>query len=258
MYIIHYHKNKCLSIPTQWNECKGKQACALAGIIHNSDNDDLKLLKALQVLTGKNKYNFFRLPVEVKHDSLTYIAWVFKENKLTNQLLPKYKKLHGPAKEFDNFKISEFHYCEMIYNRIVKEKDDSLIDLLVAALYREAKPNYDIQKNLLGDCRVAFIDTEVPYRSKKIAKWPKEVKLYVMLWYDGCRQYLQELYKPVFEGNKATIKEYYDGMFGIVREIAGAKYGTIEKVFEEHVHTIMTEMLYAKREANDAKKHNKL
>jgi len=221
--------------------------------------------KMLRILVNRSLLRFAFIPLDVIH-SLTdstdegeagkAMQWLFEANTLTEQLIPKHRGYYGPAKEFENLTIAEFHYCELCYARIVEENDESAIDELVACLYRKAKKNYDKVLNSDGDIREAYNGNEVAHRVKKVKHWPMRVKLAILFFYDGCREAMKNVYDEVFAaGNNESAG---GGMFGVIRGIAGTKYGDFEKVEQLNVHTIFMEIEEILRENEEIKRQYNL
>jgi hypothetical protein len=125
-----------------------------------------------------------------------------------------------------------------------------MIDDLIAVLYRPAKNNYDRQRDPDGDIREPFNPNTCAYYTRQVKRWPAEVKIAIMTWYDGCREYLKEMYE-VFD-NSPTKKQAKDpGMFEVIRSLTGERYGSFDKVGKMNVHLAMREMELLKKEAKE-------
>lgn len=240
---IHYQKRK-LFIPESYNELSARQLVEIAALLQMQESEDVLRLKALQILTGYGKLRFCLFPADLKAriiEEVNLIDWVFKENTLTEQLLPEYNGFHGAKGEFDNTTLAEFHFCEVAYQQFVQgdEKEQSLNDL-IAILYRKPKFLYDKQKDKDGDSRQHFNANLLTYNSKQVARWPINVKLAVLMFYDGCRQHLATSYEAIFKGG--TGGDNKAGMFSIIRGLAGTKYGDFDKVENLNIHTAFNDI----------------
>lgn len=244
-YIIHLlplvYNTKTFLLPESYNELSGKQLVAIAALKSSGIRVDVALLKAMSILLNKSTFRFILLPADLKDRLLPFVKWVFEENTLTEQLLPEYKGYHGPKKEFNNLSLAEFHQTEIFYSQFAASEDKDALNKLVAVLYRRPKKKYDTRRDSEGDIRTAFNSNEVDYYAKKIKKWPHAVKLAIVLFYDGCRQNLKALYEKVFTGEGGK-EDGPDGMFGVIRGLAGNKYGDFEKVESLNVHTALYEI----------------
>lgn len=259
MYTLYYHK-KTIDVASSWNELTARKLIAITSVIQSKLAFPAKRLLALRILSNKNPVSFAFMHPDFVARCLQYIDWVFEENTLTTQHLKSYKyffqkRLYAPSNDFDNLTLGEFHYCEMMYHRLVSDKSEMAMNDLIAVLYREKKAGYNKKRNTDGDIRAPFNHNEVAYRSAKIASWPNAVKHAIIYWYDGCRQNLTLSYPAVFEGGeKQPTKMYFDGLFGLMRNIAGPRYGLLENVEKLNVHTAMMEMVYCKEEADKISK----
>lgn len=234
-----------MTIAEYAHELTATQYIKLAPILfHGGDEIECKV-KALRVLSGLSVYRWMRLRPEVINQCLAYVDWVFDAAapvKITKQLLPEYKGYYGPASEFDNLKMSEFHFAELHYKEMING-DEAALNSLVAVLYRKPKKNYNTKLNADGDIRVAFNANEMAYYANKIAKWPANVKQAIFLWYDACRQELIENNPLVFKDQGSDFISQFDtGLYGMIRSLAGQKLGTIEHIEDMYVHTAMLEI----------------
>lgn len=238
--MIHIpYDNKDYYLPENFNELTKKQLLILASLLLEKKGNDHRL-KVLHIMLNISLYDFFRMPPDAKERMLPFIDFVFDENTLTTQLLPSYKGFCGPKSEFDNLTLGEFHYSESYYHSLAKG-DVAAADKLIAVLYRAPKENYDTLKDPDGDIRVAFNQHEIEYWSEKIKSWRPEVKTAIIMWYDGCRQHLVKIYDEVFSAPGAPDpSEEETGMYGVIRNLSGEKFGTIR----ETEHALLHHALY--------------
>lgn len=242
MQYIHYEKRKPLVLPGEWEEVNSKQLKRLAVLLHTGLEKTDAEQKALFILSGKSLLGFLLLPLDLRHRAQQYAKWVFGGTDLTIQLLPKYKKFYGPDSNFGNLSMVEFHYAESAYSELVATKDEKYLVELIAVLYREGKKNYDYKRNIEGDCRQAFSHGLFEYGQKKIKQWPKDVKLAILLWYDGCRQTLIKSFPEIYPKTNKASKMQFEGLYKMMRSVAGEKYGTIPEVEKLSVHTAHLEI----------------
>lgn len=259
MVELHYN-NESYSIPEQYNELTGMQLIKLAPLLKsNATNAMLLSLQVLQVLMNKSTAAFFFLSLDLRERAMKYVQWVFEKNTLTEQLLPEIDGYYGPKSKFDNLTLEEYHCSEIFYAEFIATADAQALDKLVAVLYRKPKSVfYNQSKDTAGDIRKEFNEHEIEYWEKKVSRWPMDTKQAILLWYDGCRQHLIQLYSGVFAPT-APVQEGSDqserGMFGVIRQIAdGGKYGQFAEVKKLNIHTALLEMEQLIKEAAEANK----
>jgi hypothetical protein len=238
MLKIYYHKKRYL-LPENFNELTGKQLVKLAHLTGASTGHERRVL---QILLNKNSLSFALIPVDVKWRLLRFIDWVFAANTLTAQLIPKYKGFVGAKGDFDNLTLSEFHFTELFYKMMVNG-DETAACKLIAVLYRLPKKRYNYKKDSDGDARREFNSNEIDFYSKIIdKKFSPAVKTAVVMWYDGCRQNLIELYDKAFSAPGAQEDADEFGMYNMIRNLSGATFGPIKEVEKIFVHSAFVEV----------------
>lgn len=258
MTALHYHKNKTIVIPSSWNELSKRQFIKLVQLLHSGMQADEWLLdKALKILCRKKLYSFLRIPPDIRSRCYDHMEWIAGDEKPTEQLIPVYKNYYGPASGLENITLEEFHFAEIAYHRLVNEQEESAMNELIAILYR---PALSKKKNIQGDMRQPFEFYAVQDRIRHIKKWSLQVRRCIIIWYDGCRKDLEACYPEVFTGEKASSKDYFDGMYNMIRSIAEKKtYGDFQKVEKMNIHLALRELTESKKEFNELKsKHPEL
>ena len=253
--LIYDTRQKELLLPEAWEELTATQFIEVAGLLHAGIADkDILYDKALYYLSGRSLYNFLRIPLYVRKAAYEHIEWVFTSQQVTEQLLPVYDGLYGPASDFNNLVLAEFHHSEAAFHKLIHDKEASALDDLAAVLYREPKPGYDKEKNIDGDIRVKFNHGSLEYYTSKVRQWPLAVKQGIAIWYNACRQNLLENYKPAFQGSGQTKDvQYFEGLFGMIRGLSGPKYGTFKEVEQMNVHTAFMDIVLSLQEAEELK-----
>ncbi|MFC4230568.1 hypothetical protein ACFOW1_01610 [Parasediminibacterium paludis] len=251
--IAYKHKQYKVQLPESWNECSAKQLVQLAALFNSGVETDVAVIKALRILLGKNVFAFAFIPADVKYRLISSIAWVFKSNGLTVNVLPKYNGLYGPKSELSNTIFKEIHACEMYYRMHLDKVPDAL-DKLIAVLYREKKLFYNTKIDAAGDVRKAYNSNTVEHRAKQIAKWPQPVKDAILLFYDGCREHFIASNPAVFSKDGGeTESEQFHGFFLMMRNLAAdGKFGTFDKVENLPFYTALYEASFLVNEAAQA------
>jgi hypothetical protein len=253
MIELIYHKGR-MTLPESFEELSGKQFIGISRLLFTGGDALRCKVQALKILCGLSAFRFAFLRAEVISRAIKYVDWVFDEKKcITKQLIPSYKRYHGPISDFDNLRMKEFHMSELYYREMVNEENkdpEASLNNLVAVLYRPAKWFYNKKRDKAGDIRVAFNHNEIDYHAKKIARWPVKIKQAIFLWYGGCRQQLEEDNQSAFRDDSgSSFESQFDtGMYGVMRSLAGDKLGSVEKIEDMYVKTCMLEIGLIKEE----------
>lgn len=252
-------KNKDYYLPESFNELNKKQLIWLARLM-SQEKTEYHELEVLNALLDVGLFEFFRISPEIKLNMLPLTQWVYEGNTLTEQLIPEYNSLFGPCREFDNLTLGEFHFSEMYYQQVAKG-DNAAANNLIAVLYRKPRPFYNKTKDKHGDIRLPFNANLIAYYANKIAPWPISVKTAIVMWYDGCREKLVETYNEVFSAGSGEHNDNDAGMYGVIRNLSGDRFGKISEVEQVFVHTAFMEiekvMEDNRRMEAELKKHSK-
>ena len=253
-------KSKSYYLPENFNELNKKQLIWLARLLSQEKNEYHEL-EVLNALLDVGLFEFFRISPEIKLNMLPLTQWVYEGNTLTEQLIPEYNGLFGPCREFDNLTLGEFHFSETYYRQLATG-DLTAVNSLVAVLYRKPRPFYNKSKDKYGDIRLPFNANLIAYYANKIASWPTSVKTAIVMWYDGCREKLVKTYNEVFAAPGGSDHNDNDaGMYGVIRNLSGDRFGKISEVEQVFVHTAFMEiekvMEDNRRMEAELKKHSK-
>lgn len=241
-------------LPEKFEELTGKQFIELAPMLYSGGEEVECNVKALKILSGISSFRWAMLKPDVINKCIEFVGWIFNDAKITKQLLPCYKGYHGPTSSFDNLRMKEFHLSEIYYKQLVRTENEAEaiehINNLVAVLYRLPRINYDVKRDPDGDIRVDFNHNEIPFHSSRIARWPLKVKQAIFLWYASCRQELEDNNPMVFkEDSKNSFASQFDtGLYGMMRNLAGEKLGSVEKIENMYVLQAMLEIGLIKEE----------
>lgn len=242
-------------MPQRFEELTAKQFIALAPLL-SKGGDELEChVKAFRILSCVSAFRWVLLKPAVIADALQYVKWIFEETEMVKQLIPEYRGYHGPTSSFDNLRMKEFHLSELYYKEMMRlmaegSSSDEELNNLVAVLYRLPKKNYDRRRDPDGDIRVEFNHNEIPFHSKIISKWPHNTKQAIFLWYAACRKELEDNNPMVFkEHSKNSFESIFDtGIYGMMRNLAGEKLGSVEKIENMYVLQAMLEIGLIKEE----------
>lgn len=193
---------------------------------------------------------------EIQTKLLPGMEWLFLDNQLTEQLLPKVRirkgfMLHGlcgPSGNFNNLSFEEFDDAEFWFSRLSTgnpEEQQQALNMFCAILYRQPS---DHKK---GDTRIDYSPHDNKQRAEWFAHCSIKIKLAIMLWYVGCRTKLTTDFAPLFESK--TSKGGSATWTDIAHSIAGPVLGTIDDVFKRPVRQIFVEMMRLYNEAEEIK-----
>lgn len=202
-----------IKIPTTWNEIPEKQYCKIAKALHfyRKFHDTLpdgnakerftsKLIATLinELLKSKNNYfkrkiALFQLPVEEYEKPIEFL---FKPSERTS--FPKSFKRHGqkyikPGDRLKNSTIEEFAFVDTMYFQYMSTYNEDYLLLLIASLYR---PKAEVKS--LEDQRIPFSKNYVQEHADYFKFLPRTKKIGILMAYEGCRNYLAQIYPQVF------------------------------------------------------------
>ena len=244
----YYHEKKQYIIEADnFNELSGVQLIDICKLIISDIGKELADLKALHILLNINQFDFLKIPIDAKARMIEDIQWVFEIKGLTKQLITDYNKMYGPSSEWQNLTMEEWNDCEVYYHLYINENEEQALDKMLAVLYREAKPGYDFERNIDGDCRIPYNQFQSEYNATHIIKqWPQEVKMAILAWYDGCRELLMDSYDIFSNNNSGAANE--PGMFELIRSLCGERFGNFKQVENLNVHIAMKDLSLTKQD----------
>ena len=151
------------------------------------------------------------------------LSWIFTHHEQSNEyvvnsrltlnLLPAIKvgkqTWYGPMDALTNITFSEYIHAETAFYYLHKKRDESFINRLIAVLYRPQIEKYDPESiDYRGDRREFFNDFLLDQRQQKVVNVDPKVKQGILLWYTGCRAYLEHKFPEALgssgEGEKAS------------------------------------------------------
>lgn len=245
------------TVAEKWDELTGEQFKQIVNILladHPGRHSEILLLS---VLLGVHIKFLLKLKAEHLTGIIHLVRWIDSEVDITQQLYPYIKapsKLYGPAGGFDNVTAVEFHFLEFYYLEWKKSGDDASLYKFIAVMYRPAKKKYDIGKNPDGDIREPFNQNVTEYYASRIKKLSRQICLCLVFQYESWRRRLEAEYKAVFtkSGPGLGIEA---GWFGVFRGVAAdGKFGTLDKVEQLNIHTLMLELRFLDAEEKELKR----
>lgn len=260
MITVIYRKRH-VSFASGWDELSQRQFIRVIKLLHKKIKNEWFAADAmLRILSNRGFFSFFLLPADLRWRCYEHMKWCFEKQNATKQLIPRYRRFYGPASNFENLLLCEFHHTEIAYQDYILSKgtDIDALDRLIAVLYRlpKTKKAYDRRRDPDGDIRIKFNANEIAWNQRRVKYFPVAVKQAIFTWYDACRQQLFKDYREAFTG-KTKRDSYAAGLYEMMRSISGGKYGTLKDVEQLYVHTAFLEIVASKREEKEMEKRIK-
>lgn len=272
------------NVPESWNELSKRQLLQVMNLFYLSRyTNEQSQLKLLKILTGMSWWAFFRAPVTTCErrvfkpfklslslgeylfssrkicygldEYLYLIHFLLEENKLTKNIIPRFREFYGPADGCSNLRMCEFVFSEHYYMQWSESRqDEKLLDNLVAVLYRPAKRSYDLRRNEDGDPRIAFNENLCEYfATTEVCNWPLKLKLAIAQFYEACRMKLVADNEEIFGGGGEPAKH---GLISIMIAVAETNaFGPFKEVEQLHVNMVMLQLKEQIHKANEAKRN---
>ncbi len=140
--------------------------------------------------------------------------------------LKKYqdKKLFGPMNGLKNVSLYELATTFTLFENYLQTKDESIIDTLIATLYRPKKrpTEKNLESGYEGDFRLPYLKHEstVAQRVPTVQRFHVLAKALVVFWFASCRQEIIESYPNVFVQNTSDRKTNNYGWGGVIMQLS--------------------------------------
>ena len=228
-------------IASQWQGWKHMLQSKQQGIDRARNKAFLRArILLLQVLMGVNPTDrkaattklFNAIPPDQMYDLLKTTDFIFEDNTLTVNKLPKIGPYYGPPNELRQITIGEFASLEANFLNYHKTGKTIYLNNICAILYRPGN-----EENLVnGDARDKFNDKQIDHRAKYFSQTPDHTKQAVLLFYIGCRNRIVKKHPTVFSGKG---KGKQQNWASIIIELAGPKFGTIDQTYDCALGTVL-------------------
>jgi len=232
--------------PSKWNQLTKEQLLYVAHLLSQKFTKQEIVVMLTIYFSGLHVQQITKLNplifVELEHQ----YDFLFKEIKLTNNLLPtvkvKFKKFHSPEPGLSNMTYEQFIiFSETYYSQYIKSGDVQHLDLFIASLYTRKKNVFDtdlVEKN-----------------AKELGKLSVAEKTAILFFYQGSRNYLGLKFPELFGGNKEgdAKKEYgFLGVIELLNKEDVSKNNTIRQTNIYEIFTRLTNLI-----KQNERKHNK-
>lgn len=199
-----------INIPTTWNELTQKQ---FNNIVYQLECYQTIIKDTPQAIAKATSQLYLQICKEtIRENNWKAIRWALREiqpkafkeyidfiykgverTKFTPTIKIKKHTFHAPSIRMRNSTIAEFAYVDSVYYKWRTTQQRIWLDVLCAALYREAdpKPN-DI------DIRKPFIKQAVDARADVFLHLDYQTKVAIAYTYEGCRNYIANTFPLIF------------------------------------------------------------
>jgi hypothetical protein len=148
----------------------------------------------------------------------------------------------GPSEKLFNITFEEYIFSETNYINYLKSRDDKDLDKLIATLYRPQDPKYSVTDPFhQGDSRLPFNSHTIDARAKDIEKYPKDPKMAIVLFYQGCKTFLASQFPHVFE-RASDSKPNPLGFLALVDALTDGDVTKTESVRKSLLYDIMVHL----------------
>lgn len=256
--LIVNNKHRYL-LPDTLNGLSGAQLCAIAPVMLKKEPTLEERYSVAYFLCGfGNKYFSIKESLqpeayqyfskEVYEQVMPALEFLYAENTLTEQLLPKLRVrksqrffgtqlLYGPKKNFENLSIAEFSDAETCLDNYEDSKEDIWLNRFLAVLYRPGKPRTD-----LTDQRQPYNFHANDLIAEMVSKLDNGTKAAVMFWYMGCRAQLVKDFSALFGKRQTASAGAKASWTDVIHDLSGAKFGTLEETGQQPVRIIFYEL----------------
>jgi len=117
------------------------------------------------------------------------------------------RRLYGPSDRLYNLTFGEYIAADNFFRRYVATGKVEFLDKLIATLWRNEDRNYQPNEfTYRGDRREPFNEYTVNTRMNKVRGLPMNMKVAILLWWNGCINHLAEQFPHVFNGGGTKSK----------------------------------------------------
>ncbi|AWW32447.1 hypothetical protein DN752_21130 [Echinicola strongylocentroti] len=242
-YFTWTHRVK---LPGSWNELSRKQLITVAGLLHDDHNSihhfRVKVLKALLKLSH---LQVMMIGAAYFVELWKYIPFLEEGNELTDNKVLTIKtpagKLYGPVGNFETLTAKEWTEADEAFLDFHQTKQMADLDRLVAILYRPKKKGLKPDSpDFENDYRIPFNEFQVPKRSFALKTIHPDIKLAVLVWYQGCRMEWEAVFERVFKGAQSERENF--GWQETIQKLSGEAFGDHKETENTSMYKLMLNM----------------
>lgn len=286
--------NDTYQCPSSWNELAGDQLLRIAELspLHLPPAEfKISLLRSLfgletmkvkeKVIKGeicflfkhgrKNIYIISALDISFIIQKFDFLFQIKKDtggnntytlrSRLTKNLIPEIKigseKFYGPSDGLTNLIFQEYIHTETLISKFNSTGDIAFLDKLIAVLYRPQSKDYNPDDaNFSGDRREPFNDFIIDARASAVSKIDNTLKHAILMFYMGCTNHIQFLFKEVFTGNHGSAdesKNTFKNMMKLVTALTNNDVTKNEQVRKTYLYEVMIALQEMKIQSDKVK-----
>ena len=180
-------------------------------------------------------------------DEMQVISFLLEESTLTKNHFIKLKdKLIGPDDDFADLTGEEYLWAEKFYLEYKETRGVTKLNAMIACLYKTVNKKKEI----------------LPFEVKRISvieKWIEQIEMYkkiaILLFFEGCRNEIPELYPEMFRGKKSEDSDFKEVLLQVAKD---GPFGEFDKVLKTNIHLIFSELNRVSKEAIEFERKNKI
>lgn len=225
--------------PSTWNEVTQQQLIWWLKVCEKNVEPEMALLFTCSLFYGISKKVFFKLNA-AQRIYLSRTLEFLLENKLHRWIIPTikvglFKKYIGPQHYLSSSSIKEFSTAETYYHAYQLNKDEAMLDLLIATLYRPASA-----VNNGKDERALFTEVGVLQQAPLMAKLDQYLRQAILFNYEGARLSVMGRYPTLFKKSDSPSKSaQLPDLAPIIKTMAGGKFGSYRETEHTGLYTFL-------------------
>lgn len=233
--------------PESLNELSSEQLSQFCHAVLCSDNIYKAKLRVLSSVCKLPMMLLKAMDIAQVAQLTLLISRLFEVNDLTVNKLPEICFYHGwdahrwigPADGIANLSIKEFAVADSYFLAYMSSKEDSLLDLLIACLYRpQDKKKNPHRTDFDGDMREPFNEHILEKRATIVRSLSAVDRQRILYYYIGCRNQLSAHYPHLFDGSGDDGQE--SDWLDMIRTLPNEKFGTIQQAEKENMHAVFS------------------
>lgn len=179
-------------------------------------------------------------------DEMGVINFLLEECNLTiNHVKQINSLLFGPDDDFGNISGLRYMWAEKFYIEFKETLDASKLDAMIACLCNQVD---------FSNKAVEFDINNIQDIVTTISQLDAIKKTAILLYFEGCRNEIPELYPFVFSGKKAADVEFMEVLLQVAKD---GPFGDFDKVLNTNIHLIFSELNRVSKEAIEFERNNK-
>jgi len=231
-------------IPSSWAELSADQVLFIAPRIMSMRPDianvkDEILAKLLRI---RNKH-LRRINIGQMNGLHQSVDFIYKEIDLICNPLPRIRRrlisYRGPKEKLKDLRFGQFVIADTYYVRYLRRRQQEDLDMMVASLYRRGK---------------RFDATAVENGARRLSGISQEKKLAILMFYTGCRKYINGRFPLLFPKTESKEKKKKKGggsWAGVLVSLVGDNPAEKERVENLDLYFALSYLENQVRQANE-------